>query len=128
MTPTYDNPLQVNRAFAATTDFATAADVTVGARVVIAGGTLKTHQVLSVRGVISTVGTGVITFGTAADPDRFGTFTLASGLAVGDAVDGVLALTEEGFRINGDEVDSVLIGFSGTAVAANLAVTAGFYY
>ena len=129
MTPTYDNPLQVNRAFPASTDFAAQADITVGAKVQIPGGVLETHQILSVRGVVGTPGTGTLTFGTTAAPSRFGTFTVKPGLAAGAAIVGELKLTEEGYRIGAAEpLESIVIGFDGTLVATNMAITAGFFY
>ena len=135
MTPTYDKPLLLTVAIPGSPfDFASPTPANIPASIGSVKGPLRCAQVYGISGIVSKAGTGVLTIGTTDDPDRFGTFTVASGLAVGDALVGDLVLTEEGFHIgvSNEETQPEVITISaaayGTITVNSLQVVVGYFY
>ena len=98
MTPTYDKPLIVQYPLSGASIAAISATIPASIMTPSPAGKLPVCKILGVTGIVSTAGSGSITFGDGTDDDRYGTFTIKAGLAAKAVLDGELTLTEEGFR------------------------------
>ncbi len=130
MYPTYDNPLVVTHAGAASTDFAAAAAAVLPNKVLANKGNLTASQVLAVMGTVATAGTGTINIGDGTNATRYGTIQITAGLSVGAPLQGKITLTDEGAHMgqnDGTAVNTFTLTYSGTIVVANIKFVIGYF-
>lgn len=133
MTPTYDKPLIVQYPLSGASIAAISATIPASIMTPSPAGKLPVCKILGVTGIVSTAGSGSITFGDGTDDDRYGTFTIKAGLAANAVLDGELTLTEEGFRIGLGKDGTVASTFVAKGVGAFMVLTSanlvvGYFY
>lgn len=136
MTPTYDKPLNVSHLLGSTYDFATADfEFKVPVRVVSPqrAGAIATAKIVGLSGIVAAAGTGTLLLGDGTNTSRYGVFVPKAGLVAGDALDGDLVLSEEGFRIgvdnDNDKKQSFTItnGAAGTLKVTDFIIVVGYF-
>lgn len=122
---TYSNPLMVQQSIG-TVNFATPTGaVSHPIKMAAQARNLDFAALIGILGTVTTAGTGLIQIGDGTTVARYGTFTLAAGLAVGAAVVGSLVLTPSGNHAgihNTAPINptNIVLTFSGTAALSGV--------